>query len=152
MLVAFAFYQKPRGCSSLALANFDGGSKRLYPAPASDTGELESDNPLIPMARREGSARSLRSLCESTTAQSESHSVTSDGPTNITDRTRDVLRLSRNITHPGISHTVRLSEGLVSFTPPAHTSSRLTGGRTQEFGDNKANSAPLDLRRTQDPA
>ena len=39
--------------TDLSFADF-GGSKRLYPAPASDAGELESDNPLIPMARREG--------------------------------------------------------------------------------------------------
>jgi hypothetical protein len=39
--------------SDLSFAEF-GGSKRLYPAPASDAGESESDNPLIPMARREG--------------------------------------------------------------------------------------------------
>ena len=39
--------------TDLSFAEFD-GSKRLYPAPASDAGESESDNPLIQMARREG--------------------------------------------------------------------------------------------------
>jgi integrase len=39
--------------TDLSFAEF-GGSKRLYPAPASEAEELESDNPVIPMARREG--------------------------------------------------------------------------------------------------
>ena len=39
--------------TDLSFADF-GGSKRLYPAPTSDAEESESDNPLIPMARREG--------------------------------------------------------------------------------------------------
>ena len=44
----------------LSFAEFGNGSKRLYPAPASEAEESESDSPLIPMARREGFASQLR--------------------------------------------------------------------------------------------
>jgi hypothetical protein len=49
-----------------------GGSKRLYPAPSEIGDDQDSPNPLIPMARREGFAREQSSLCEPTSAQSES--------------------------------------------------------------------------------
>ena len=39
--------------TDLSFADF-GGSKRLYPALASEAEESESDNPLVPVARREG--------------------------------------------------------------------------------------------------
>ncbi len=52
----------------LSFAEF-GGSKRLYPAPTPESDNGESPDPAESMARREGFARSLRSLSESTTAE-----------------------------------------------------------------------------------
>ena len=61
----------PEEESDVSFANF-GGSKRLYPAPSEIGDDQDSPNPLIPMARREGFAREQSSLCEPTSAQSES--------------------------------------------------------------------------------
>ncbi len=54
--------------TDLSFAEFD-GSKRLYPAPTPESDISETGNYAKSMARREGSACSLRSLVESASAE-----------------------------------------------------------------------------------